>query len=149
MSRILCLAVGKLAGQITHFQRPFSTSQFPGFASCLARASCFRSLEDNLFRHRRIFLEKIPQLLVEHCFNETFDLAVAQLCLCLALELRIRQLDRDDRGQPLSHIIAGQAAFHIFQQVVGGRVVVHGPCEGSFEPHQMAASLVGIDVVGI
>ena len=36
------------------------------------------------------------------------DLGVAELVLGLRLELRLEQLDADDRGQALAHVLAGQ-----------------------------------------
>ena len=49
------------------------------------------------------------------------DLGVAQLGLGLPLELRLGDLHRDDRGQPLAQVLAGDGDLRLLEQVVGVR----------------------------
>ena len=52
------------------------------------------------------------------------DLGVAELGLGLALELRLGQLDADDRRQPLAHVVAGEVGVVVLEDRVLARVVV-------------------------
>ena len=54
----------------------------------------------------RVLLEVLRQALGERVLDLALDLGVAQLGLGLALELRIRQLDADDRRQAFAHVVA-------------------------------------------
>ncbi len=53
----------------------------------------------------------------QHVLNLGAHLGVVQLALCLALELRLRQLDADGRRQALTHVIAGQIRVGLFEYV--------------------------------
>ncbi len=44
------------------------------------------------------------------------DLAVAELRLGLAFELRVRELDGNDRRQALTHVLAGEVVFLLLEQ---------------------------------
>ena len=44
------------------------------------------------------------------------DLGVAELGLGLALELRLGELDADDRRQALAHVLAGEVAVRVAEQ---------------------------------
>ena len=56
----------------------------------------------------RILLEPLAELLVDRLLHEGLHLGVAELRLRLALELRLRHLDADDRRQALAAVVAGQ-----------------------------------------
>ena len=45
---------------------------------------------------------------LQHLLHERLGLGVAELGLGLALELRLAQLDRDDRRQALADVVAGE-----------------------------------------
>ena len=55
-----------------------------------------------------VALEPVGQPLVAHLLHERLGLGVAELGLGLALELRLAELDRDDRGQALADVVAGE-----------------------------------------
>ena len=96
----------------------------------------------------RVFLEEDGQLLVHQRLDVALDLGVAELGLGLPLELRLGDLHRDHRGQPLAQVFAGDRDLHVLQQVVGAGVGVHGPGQGGLEADQVGSPLVGVDVVG-
>ena len=57
----------------------------------------------------RVLLEEPGERRVDRRLDETLDARVAELRLRLPLELRVAQLDRDDRGEPLAHVLAVEA----------------------------------------
>src|SRR6266513_96772 len=70
------------------------------------RACCRDRLLDDLLRVLRVLLEELRQLRVHGLLDEALHPRVAALRLRLALELRVGQLDRDDRCEPLAHVLA-------------------------------------------
>ena len=64
------------------------------------------------------------QLVVDDRLDDALDLGVAELGLGLAFELRLRNLDADDRGQAFADVVAGDALLQVLRQVVLGRVGV-------------------------
>ena len=78
---------------------------------------------------RRVLFEKRAELVVDDRFDDALDLGVAELGLGLAFELRLRNLDADDRRQALADVVAGDAFLQILRQVVLRRVVVDRPRE--------------------
>src|SRR5207244_9486711 len=75
------------------------------------------------------------------------DGGIAELGLGLALELGLAQLDRDDRRQPLTAVVAGQRLLLLLQQTLVAGVVVQRARERCLEAGQVRATLVGVDVV--
>src|SRR5205085_355738 len=82
------------------------------------------------------------------CFADPLDLGVAGRCLRLTFELRMRDLDADDRRQPFANVVAGDALLQVFRQVVLGGVEVDRAGQRRAEPGQVRAALVRVDVVG-
>ena len=60
------------------------------------------------FGDLRVLLEEGAQRLVDDRLDRARDLGVAELALGLALELRLGELDGDDGGQTLAHVLAGE-----------------------------------------
>src|SRR5919112_546738 len=54
------------------------------------------------------------------------EVGVAELALGLPLELRLGQLDRDDRRQALAHVLSGERLVGL-QEPVALRLLVHRP----------------------
>ena len=73
--------------------------------------------------------------------------AVAEFSLGLTLELRLRELDGDDRGQTLSDVLAGELV-RLFQNARLPAVVVDDLGDGCLESVKVRAALLGVDVVG-
>jgi hypothetical protein len=59
---------------------------------------------------RRVLVEVLAERLGDRRLDLALDLGVAELRLRLALELRIGELDADDRGQALADVVARQVA---------------------------------------
>ena len=73
---------------------------------------------------------------------------VAELGLRLALELRVGQLDRDDRGQALADVLALEVLVLLLEDARVARVVVDRARQRRAEARQVRAALVRVDVVG-
>jgi hypothetical protein len=76
-------------------------------------------------RHRGISSKKVRQLLVDDGGHDALHLAVAQLGLGLPLELRVRDLDADHRGQALADVVARHRLAVVLDELVGLAVLVH------------------------
>ena len=77
-----------------------------------------------------------------------FDLRVPELRLGLPLELRLRDLHRDDRGEPLADVVPAEALLQVLGQVVLGGVEIDRARERRAETREVRPALVGVDVVG-
>ena len=64
----------------------------------------------------RVLLEVVAELLVDQRLDEALDLAVAELGLGLPFELRLGNLDRDDRGEPFADVVALSASSSFFSR---------------------------------
>ena len=83
------LAVRKFTRQTTAFEHAFSTRQIPGF-SC--GFTCFggqHGLVNDEFANRRIFLEVLVELLVDHRLDDTGHLAAHEFVLGLRGKRRV------------------------------------------------------------
>src|SRR5262249_34365111 len=74
------------------------------FARRLARARRRRRLIDDAAADLRVLLQEAVQPLADDGVDGALDVRVSQLALRLAFELRILQLDRDHRRQPLADV---------------------------------------------
>ena len=100
-------AVHQLAGKPSAREHPLAIPhQLARLAGRLAGLGREQGLADHLLGHRRVGLEELAQPLVDHPRDDPLDLAVAQLRLGLALELRIGHPDADDRRQALLEVLA-------------------------------------------
>src|SRR4030095_3008774 len=72
---------------------------------------------------------------------------VAELGLGLALELGLRQPDRDHCRQSFADVVAADPALEGFEEAVGLRVVRQGAGQRRPEAREMRAALAGVDVV--
>ena len=106
-----------------------------------------RSPFDNLARHRRVLLEKCAEAFVDKRLHGARDVGV-QLAFGLSLELRLRQLDRDDRDQAFAHVVAREILLHILEQPHLLSGIVDGAGQRRTETGKMRAAIDGVDVVG-
>ena len=67
---------------------------------------------------RRVLLEERAELVVDDRLDDALDLGVAELGLGLAFELRLRNLDADDGGQPFADVVAADALLQVLREVV-------------------------------
>ena len=75
-------------------------------AASRARAASSAFLDDPP-GDRGVFLEVRAEFLVDDGVDDALDLAVAELGLGLAFELRVGHLDADDGGQAFADVVAG------------------------------------------
>ena len=142
------MAVGQLAGEGGVLQGGLAPGQVPGFPGGFPGAGGGQRLVEDGPRRGGIFLQVGHQVLVEHGADQRAHLRVAQLRLGLALELGLLQLDADDAGQALPHVLAGEVLVVLLEDVVLVGIVVHHPGEGALKAVLVGAAVGGADVVG-
>ena len=147
-ARVANRAVGELARQGRVLERRLAAGQVPG----LARGSAGAGGVDRLHHHppalARVLLEELGEAPVDDRLDEALDRRVAELRLRLALELRVGELHRDHRGQPLADVIAGEVRVLLLEQALLARVRVQRPGQRRAEAREVRAALVRVDVVG-
>src|SRR5207249_1056661 len=74
--------------------------------------------------------------------------SVAERRLCLTFELRLGELDRENRGKTLTNVLALEVFILLREQPVLARVVVERAGQCRLEAREVGAPLVGVDVVG-
>ena len=96
-----------------------------------------------------VHLEELAELLVDDRLDLARDLGVPEFGLGLALELRLGDLDGNDRGQALAAVLAGQRdVLGILSEVALGDVGVDRPGQCRAETRQVCAALDRVDRVG-
>src|SRR5919106_1029518 len=126
---------------------PPAARQVARLAGSLPRPRCRDSLLDDLAGIRRVLLEELGELLVDGLLDETLHSGVAQLRLRLPLELRVAQLDREDGGEALAHVLAFEVLLLLLQEALVAGVPVEGAGERRLEAGEVGAALVRVDVV--
>ena len=98
-------------------------------------------------RDRRVLFEKRAEPIVDDALDDALDFGVAELRLGLALELRLRNLDRDDGRHAFADVVAADALGELFREVVLRRVVVDRARQRRAEPGEVRAAFGRVDVV--
>ena len=80
--------------------------------------------------------------------NQGTNVDVAELGLCLALELGIGKTDADDGCKTLADVLAFEVVIVVLQEATVSGISVEDPCEGAAETLFVHASLDGVDAVG-
>ena len=88
-------------------------------------------------------------MIVHLTLGEGLSLRVTQLGLGLTLELRLRNLNRDHRGQALTHVFTGEVIVLIAQQFVLTRVTVHQRGQSGTETLFVSTTLVSVNRVRV
>ena len=94
-----------------------------------------------------MLLEVDREPVVHQRLDDALHLAVAELRLGLPLELRLRDLDADDRRQALADVVALQALVVLLHQSVRHGVGVDGARQRGAQADQVRAALDRVDVV--
>ena len=81
------------------------------------------------------------------CSTRPGDARVPELRLRLTLELRVLELDRDDRGEPLADVLALERAVLLLEEALLARVAVERSRQRRAEALQVRAAVVRVDVV--
>ena len=88
------------------------------------------------------------QLVGHNARDQRTHIRVAELCLGLALKLRVGQLDADDGAKPFKHVGLREVGVGILQKTFGARVLVHTAQQRRAEALLMRAAVDGRHVVG-
>ena len=109
-------------------------------------------LRDDRLGNARILFEEARQLLVDDAFDDASDLTCPELRLRLSLELRLRNLDRNDRAESFAQILARDGRRIVLALpaalAVGRDVSVQRARQCGSEADEMRAALDRVDVVG-
>ena len=115
-------------------------------AAWRARAACERLVDDRA-RLGRVLLEPLGERGVRGRLDEAAHRRVAELRLRLALELRVLELDRDDRDEALVRVVLPERLVLLLDQPRRARVGVDRARERGAEAREVRAALVRVDVV--
>ena len=107
------LAVGQLAGKRQAVERALADDEVAGLPCGFARARRGQALLDDPAAVAGVLLEVLGEAVGDGRLDLALDLGVAELRLRLPLELRVRELDADDRGQPLADVLAGEVRLFL------------------------------------
>src|SRR4051794_14327470 len=140
-------AVGELARQTRVLEGALAPGEVTRLARRGPRLRRGDRLADDLPRVGGVLLEVLGELLVDDRGDEALHAGVAELGLRLALELRVGELGRDDRGQPLAHVLAGEVLVLLLELALLARIAVERARQGGAEARQVRAALVRVDVV--
>jgi len=98
VGRVTGLAVGEFARECGRLQGTLAPRQLLGLFRCLACAGGLGGLADDRFSGVGVLFEIGSEVLVGRAFDDPPNFAVAEFGLGLALELRVRMFDRNNRG---------------------------------------------------
>ena len=111
------LAVRQLAGQAAAAEQSLAgAGQVAGLAGGDPGRRRGLRLADDVLALGGVLLEPGAELVVDDALHEALGLGVAELGLGLALELRLAELDRDDRGQALADVVTRDAVLALLDQ---------------------------------
>jgi hypothetical protein len=88
-----------------------------------------------------------PGFSSRYCPDLTLHLGVAELRLCLTLELGLGQLHADDRGQALPNVIARKISIGVLQHAGAPRPIVQRARQRRPEPRDVGPAVDRVDVV--
>ena len=145
--RVFDGAVCQLTGQARYFQRVLAARKFTCLAGGFTGAGGHDGLFDKFLGDGRIFLEVFGQTFRYDGIHNTAHFAVAQLGLGLTFELRVTNLEADNRRQAFAHIITGEVAVLVLEDALLAGKVVGCARQRELEAGQMRAAFFGVDVV--
>src|SRR5919199_1802273 len=142
--------LGRTVGQLAWQRRALEVALADGVADLprgLARSRRLQRLVDDRLGLGGPLFEELGQIPVRVALDEALDLGVPELGLGLPLELRLAQLDRDDRREALANVVAEEVLLLLLEETLLARVVVYGPRERGPEAREVRPALVRVDVV--
>ena len=140
----LLRAVGELVGHSRGVQGALALDQFTGPPGGLPGLGRQHRAGADLPGVRGVLLQPGSEALGDRVADEPLHLGVDQLLLGLVVELRIGDLDRNDRGESLPQVLPG--GRDVLEQVVLAGVPVDDPGERLLEAVEVRAA-VGIEDV--
>ena len=147
--RVLRGAVLELTGHGAGLQQALTAGRLACLTGCNTRLSGGDRAAHDILRHRGVTTEPVAEVIVHLTLGEGLSLRVTQLGLGLTLELRLRNLNRNHRGQALTHVFTGEVIVLIAQQLVLTRVTVHQRGQSGTETLFVSTALVGVNRVRV
>ena len=147
--RILRGAVLELTGHGASLQQTLTAGRFTSLTGSDTRLSGGDCAAHDILRHRGVTTEPVAKVIVYLTLGEGLSLRVTQLGLGLTLELRLGNLNRNHRGQTLTHVFTGEVIVLIAQQLVLTRVTVHQRGQSSTETLFVGTALMGVNRVRV
>ena len=144
---VIFVAVAQLVGHRRAAEGALAADGLACLARGLSRAVGRHGLIEDRARHDGVFLKELHQPVGNKVVDQRSDLAVAELCLRLALELRVRQLDGDHARQSLAAVLAAHLVA-LFDNAVFDAVGVQNARERGLEAGLVHTALGRVDVVG-
>ena len=138
LGRVAFLAVGQLARQRHALEGALADDQVAGLAGRLAGPGGGERLLDDPPAVGRVLVQVLADPLGDGRLDLALDLGVAELGLGLALELRVDELDADDRRQAFAHVVAGEVGVGVLEDAGAAGVVVERAGQGGAEAGQVA-----------
>ncbi|CDC74301.1 uncharacterized protein BN503_00904 [Oscillibacter sp. CAG:155] len=145
--RVIFVAVPELVRHGRAAQGRLAADGLPGPLGGLPGAVSGKGLVQDHPTRLGIFLQEDLQLFGDDVIHQSADLAVAQLCLGLALELGVGELDGDDAGETLPAVLAGDLLV-VLEHLDLAAVSVEHVGQGPLEALLVHAALGGMHVVG-
>src|SRR5690606_12420866 len=124
--RVFLLAVGQLAGQTGDIQRTLAASQLAGLAGRFTGTGRINDLVDHYLGIARVFQQELAELLTHRLFNGGLHFGRDQFVLGLGGELGIRYLDRDDRNQTFTHVVAAGGRLGLLAVILFVHIGIEG-----------------------
>ncbi len=145
---VALLAIGEFSGKRARIESALPPGQLARLARRLAGARRVDALEDDRLGEARVLLEEGGQRVVDERLDLAPDLGIPEFGFGLPLELRVGDLDRDDRCQPLAHVLTLKLeVLRVFAEVGGRKIGVDRAGERGLEPHHVGTALDGVDRV--
>ncbi len=145
----MCRAVGQLTRQGAAFQQAWPAAyQITRFTRGLARAFTGHALLNNPACFARVQFKKFSEGIRNRLRYRPLHFRIEQFNLRLALKLRVRMLNADNRRQPFQRIIAGEVGFLLLQQVGFARIAVNDAGDGGAQPGQVRTAVRRVNGVG-
>ena len=145
--RIFDGAVGELARQARHLEGVLAARELACLAGGFARTGGHDGLLDDALRDGRVLVEVLGEALRDDRVDDAADLGVAELRLRLALKLRLADLEADDTGQALAHIVAREVGVLVLEDALLAREVIGCARQRELEAGEVRAALFRVDVV--
>src|SRR5207244_8964696 len=136
LRRVALLAVREFSREVETFQEALPSRELTGLSRGLARLRRKDRLPDADLGDLRRFQEELGEFLVHDGLDAPLDLRVSELHLGCSLELRLGDLETENRCQSLASVVALEA-LALLQVLIVLRVLDEGPPEPGFESGEM------------
>ncbi len=113
-----------LPGSVEDSSSPLRRVSSRALRAAARALAAWADFADDQPRGLGVLLEVLGKPLGHDLLYEAAHLGVAELGLGLALELRIAQLDRDDRREPFSDVLTGEVVVLLLEDALPASVVV-------------------------